>query len=124
VTASPRFSVRFDDEAFAEDLAHATHAGRRVAHVERERLEHDGILVAELQACESEARDGTRLPGCVKSYLPQPQGGWGMVFTADVDLDGRPVLVCLAFGVRHPIRPWQPSVYQVADRRLHCAPSE
>jgi len=40
-----------------------------------------------------------------------------MVFTGD--RDPTPVLVFLAFGVRHPRSPWRPSVYQVADRRLH-----
>jgi hypothetical protein len=42
-----------------------------------------------------------------------------MVFSGDLAEDGTPVLVCLAFGLRHPTRAWQPSVYQVADRRLH-----
>ena len=115
----PMFSVRFDKEAFAEDLAHATDAGRRVAIGERARIERDGIHPAELFACEHEARDGTRLGGCVKTYRPQPDGPWGMVFAGDTDAAGAPVLVCLAFGVRHPTRAWQPSVYQVADRRLH-----
>ncbi len=32
---SPRFSVRFDGEAFAEDLHHATPAGREIAVRER-----------------------------------------------------------------------------------------
>jgi len=55
----------------------------------------------------------------VKTYLPQPDGAWGMVFTGDTDHTGAPVLVYVAFGVRHPTRAWQPSVYQVAHRRLH-----
>ena len=70
-------------------------------------------------ACE-EARDGTRLPGCVKTRLPQFDGPWGMVFTGDLDESGAPVLVCVGFGRRHPDAPWRPSVYQVADRRLHA----
>lgn len=116
--------MRFDEEAVAEDLAHATEAGRAVASSERTRLETQGITAEELLACEAEGRDGTRLPGCVKTYLPQPDGDWGMVFTGDMDAQGTPVLVCLAFGVRHPTRPWQPSVYQVADRRLHAATAD
>lgn len=44
-----RFPVRFDDEAFAEDLYHATPAGREIAARERARLERDGIAVDELQ---------------------------------------------------------------------------
>lgn len=115
----PRFSARFDQQAFAEDLSHATEAGQRVANTERARIERKGISAGELLACDPEARDGTRLGGCVKTYLPQPDGGWGMVFTGDTDAAGRPVLLYLAFGMRHPTHPWQASVYEVADRRLH-----
>lgn len=70
---------RLDDEAWNEDLSHATPAGRAVAGSDRPRLEAKGIGVDELKACESEGRDGTRLAGCVKSYRPQPDGRWGLV---------------------------------------------
>jgi hypothetical protein len=96
------FPVRFDDEAFAEDLAHASRAGRAVAERERARLERDGIALATLRGCEAEARDGTRLPGCVKTYLPAPDGAWGMVFRGERAADGTAALLCLAFGRRHP----------------------
>jgi len=118
VSDSPRFPVRFDAEAFAEDLYHATQAGRAVAERERFRLARDGIRTSELQPCAAEGPEGTRLAGCVKTYLPQPDGQWGMVLTGDRELDGTPVLVYLAFGLRHPQRAWQPSIYQVAHRRL------
>jgi hypothetical protein len=114
----PRFRVRFDELAFAEDVVHPTPAGRTAALQARERLEQDGIAVDDLIPCLAEARDATRLPGCVKTYLPPPDGLWGMVFTGDRE-GGTPVLVFLAFGRRHPTRAWQPSVYQVAHRRLH-----
>ena len=39
---SPRFPVRFDAEALAEDLAHASARGREVGMGERARLERDG----------------------------------------------------------------------------------
>lgn len=94
--------MRFDEELLAEDLEHATTAGREVGVAERMRIERDGVSPTELIACEPEARDGIRLPGCVKTYLPQPDGDWGMVFAGDVDDAGAPVLVCLAFGRRHP----------------------
>lgn len=58
----------------------------------------------------------------MKTYLPQPDGSWGMVFTGDTEEAGTPVLVYLALGVRHPGQPWQASVYQVAHRRLHSPP--
>lgn len=119
MTGSGRFAVRFDREAFAEDLGHASRAGRSVAERERARLDAEGIAPDQLRACEPEARDGTRLPGCVKTYLPPPDGAWGMVFRGERAQDGMPVLLCLAFGLRHPRTPWQPSVYEVAHRRLH-----
>ena len=79
---SPRFSVRFDEEALAEDLAHASASGREVG--ERARLERDGIAVSELRACAAEGRDGTRLAGCVKAYMPRPldRGAWSSRATA------------------------------------------
>lgn len=115
---SPRFPARFDGEAFEEDCSHATTAGKRVARQARARYENEGAPVAELRACQQEGRDGTRLGGCVKVYLPPPDGPWGMVFTGDTD-HAQPVLVCLAFGLRHPRRAYVPSVYRVADSRLH-----
>jgi hypothetical protein len=39
VSAAPRFPARFDEELFAEDLAHATGAGREVGTTERARME-------------------------------------------------------------------------------------
>jgi len=113
----PRFPVYVDDEALTEDLEQVSPAGREIAERERARLEREGIAASELRACAPEARDGTRLPGCVKTYLPAPDGAWGMVFRA-WDREG-PGLAYLAFGMRHPRRPWQPSVYQVAHERLH-----
>jgi hypothetical protein len=32
---------------------------------------------------------------------------------------GKPVLVLLAVGERHPDRRWKPSVYEIAHRRLN-----
>jgi len=118
---SPRFPVYVDDETFTEDVNHATPAGRRAAERARLGLEREGITPGELYACDPEARGGTRLAGCVKTYLPRPDGPWGIVFHAwERETPG---LAYLAFGVRHPQQPWQPSVYQVADRRLHASRS-
>jgi hypothetical protein len=117
----PRFAVRFDEDALADDLSHATAAGRQIAAEARELLGRHGVPASLLTACEPEARDGTHLAGCVKLYLPDADGAWGMVFRAAFALAGAgtPTLLCLAFGVRHPAHAWQPSVYQVAHRRLH-----
>lgn len=107
---SPRFPVRVADEAFSEDLHHASPAGREIGERERSRMEGEGIATDELQPCAAEGPDATRLAGCVKTYLPRPDGQWGMVLTGDLAPEGSPVLVCLAFGLRHPEHAWQPSV--------------
>lgn len=101
-----------------EDLKHAPVAQRAIGQAAEQRLSRHGIRSNQLLPCKAEDRDGTRLPRCVKTYLPWPGGRCGMVFTLRKDADG-PLLYCLAFGERHP-RPGsrRPSVYQVADRRL------
>jgi hypothetical protein len=113
------FRVEFDLPALAEDSDHNTDRGRSVMRAAVRDFERRGIPARELRACEDPGRDGTRLPGCVKTYLPPPVGSWGMVFELRIDRDERPFLTCLAFGVRHPTKASQLSVYQVADRRLH-----
>jgi hypothetical protein len=113
------FRVEFDLLVLAEDSAHSTAKGRSVMDEAVRNFEERGIATGDLRACEDPGPDGTRLPGCAKTYLPPPVGSWGMVFELRIDDDQRPFLACLAFGVRHPTQSWQPSVYQVADRRLH-----
>lgn len=98
-----RYRVIFDPDAIAEDLAHATRAAREIGERAVARLQRDGITREQLHACNAEERDGTRLPGCVKTYLPQPDGRCGIVLELRVDEHG-PLLFCLAFGIRHPPR--------------------
>jgi len=115
-----RFRVVFS-AALEEDLEHATAAQRTIGRSAAQRLARDGLTKDQLWPCRAEERDGTRLGGCVKTYLPWPAGRCGMVFELRVDEHG-PLLYCLAFGERHPARDSRrPSVYQVADRRLHPA---
>lgn len=113
-----RYEVLFDDDAFDEDLAHATAAGTEVALAARDRLAREGVTADACKPCLAEGPDGTQLPGCVKLYLPPPAGQWGLVLRLALR-SGEPVLYHVAFGVRHPGRAWQPSVYQVAHRRLN-----
>ena len=115
-----RFPVSFDDEAFAEDIAHATTAGRNLAEQARAHLEREGLAPDDTRPCMADGPDGTRLPRCVKIYLLLPAGRWGLVLEV-VRTEGKIRLEHRAFGVRHPSRPWHPSVYQVAHRRLHAA---
>jgi len=118
-SSGPTFPVHVDERELVEDLAHASEAGRSAIELMVQRLKADGVLAAWLKQCDAEARDGTRLPGCVKLYIPRPAGQWGAVFLGG-SVDERPVLFLLAVGERHPGAPWQPSVYEIAHRRLQA----
>jgi hypothetical protein len=64
--------------------------------------------------------DGMQLAQCVKVYLPQPGGRYGITFTIERDPRGSLRLALVAFGLRHPPPgSRQPSVYRIAYRRLH-----
>jgi hypothetical protein len=115
-----RARVEFDELAWSEDIAAASPSAGVVARQQRDRLERDGQIVADIRACEAEGPDGTSLRGCVKAYLPPPDGPWGVVFRFAKRPDGAPYLLVIAFGLRHPpAKSRQPSVYQRAHRRLH-----
>jgi hypothetical protein len=113
-----RFPARFDPDAFAEDLARTTATGRATSERARAEYERDGVPRSQLQPCDAEGRDGTSLPGCLKVYLPQPIGRFGMVFEV-VRTAGKLELEYLAFGVRHqPHGSNAPTVYELAGARV------
>jgi hypothetical protein len=119
--SEPVFPVGFDDDALEEDLAHlpaSAEEALRAFHKELRRL--GGLPKSCLMACQDEGRDGTRLGGCVKTYIPWPGGRFGAVFVA-VTHPTRPLaLRAIAFGVRHhPRGSNAQTVYEVADRRLN-----
>jgi hypothetical protein len=117
------YRVQFDDTPFAEDLAHTSSAGQKAAEQKRAAVERAGQPRDELLGCSTEGRDGTSLPGCVKTYVPWPTGRWGMVFEFRFDEDHRPYLAFLAFGVRHhPLGSNARTVYEVAHHRIHVQP--
>ncbi|MDE3024417.1 MAG: hypothetical protein KGI93_02485 [Acidobacteriota bacterium] len=116
------FPVAFDELAMAEDCARLGHAGiAACAELGREIDRLGGLPRERLLACEAEGRDGTRLPGCVKTYVPWPAGRFGAVMVAVSHLE-RPVgLRVIAFGVRHHPRGAQAlTVYQIAHLRLNA----
>lgn len=113
------FPARFDQDAWEEDLARSTPPGRQAAEAARRDYERGGIPFEHARRIEEHGRDGTVLPNCAKVYLPQPAGRFGMVFRA-INVEGRPHLAYLAFGVRHhPQGSQRPTVYQLAHQRLH-----
>lgn len=101
--SEPVFPVGFDDDALEEDLAHlpaSAEEALRLFHKEVRRL--GGIPKSRLMACQAEGRDGTGLGGCVKTYIPWPDGRFGAVFIA-VTHSNRPMaLRAIAFGISPP----------------------
>lgn len=74
------FPLAFDEAAMAEDLARLGEAGAEaLAGLGREIDRAGGLPAERLMACEAEGRDGTRLGGCVKTYVPWPAGRFGAV---------------------------------------------
>lgn len=117
----PFFPVAFDELVMAEDLAGLGKGGAEaLAALGREIDRLGGLPRDRLLACEAEGRDGTRLGGCVKTYVPWPAGRFGAVMVA-VSHPEHPVgLRVIAFGVRHqPREAHALSVYQIAHRRLN-----
>lgn len=115
--AAPIVPVQFDEPAIAEDLAHHPPTARTTLEVFRREVDRCGGLPrSHLLGCDAEARDGTRLAGCVKTYVPWPAGHFGLVLLP-VAHPTRPfALRAFAFGVRHPAAN-KLSVYAIADRR-------
>ncbi len=109
--------VQFDEHAIAEDLAHHPPAARKELELFRREVDRDGGLpFSRFKRCEEEGRDGTRLGGCVKAYVPWPTGRFGLVLLP-VAHSTRPLaLRAFAYGVRHPAAN-RLSVYAIADRR-------
>src|ERR1700684_3440884 len=83
----------------------------------RRQVDRDGGLsCSRLKRCEEEGRDGTRLAGCLKTYVPWPTGRFGLVLLPVAHPERPFALRAFAYGVRHPAGR-KPSVYQIADRR-------
>jgi hypothetical protein len=117
----PVFPVGFDEDALGEDLACLSEGASEALELFRKELRREGgILPSRLKACHDEGRDGTMLGGCVKTYIPWPDGRFGAVFAA-VTHPNRPLaLRAFAFGVRHqPHESNAETVYQIAHRRLN-----
>src|SRR6266511_5499559 len=90
----PVFPVAFDELAMAEDLARLSAGGAEaLAALGREVDRLAGLSRERLLVCEAEGRDGTRLGGRVKTYVPWPTGRFGDVTVIrSRKLRGRPSL--------------------------------
>jgi hypothetical protein len=98
----PVIPVGFDEAAMAEDLAHLSESEGQALLALCEEVERlGGLPRSRLKACEDGAGEGTNLAGCVKTYVPWPDGRFGAVFVT-VSHPERPLgLRAIAFGVRN-----------------------
>ncbi len=96
-----RARAHFDAGAWEEDLARTTLGGRQAAEAARKDYEQHGVPITQLRRVAEHGHDRTILPDCMKVYLPTPDGRFGVIFMLKFEPDGRPVLMFLAFGVRH-----------------------
>jgi hypothetical protein len=122
----PPVSIRFDREEWQEEVERLDERSEARIQAERARREIEGGKAAlDLQKCEADDRaSGTRLVGCVKSYVPLGKQGaseaqFGFVFQLAQNPDGSLVWNFIAFGERHPDNPATRTVYERAHKRLH-----
>ena len=123
--AFPRIPVRFDREEWQEEVDRLDERSASRIQAERARREIAAEKTAlDWRRCEAEGKDGTRLQGCKKLYVPLGREGaseapFGFVFQLAQDPDGSLVWNFIAFGERHPTNPQTRSVYDRAHKRLH-----
>jgi hypothetical protein len=114
--------VHFDDALFAADLARLTQTARAALDAARGRYERNGVPASERRHCYAEHPSGTRLPGCLKVYVPDFAGSWRIVFQVawlnDDVLGLEYVAACLGHP---PPGTRRRNVYQLAHYRLHGA---
>lgn len=112
--------AHFDDALFAADLARLPEAARVALEAARERYDREGVPAAERRHCDGQHPTGTRLPGCLKVYIPDPAGPWRIVFQIALLPGGTLGLEYVAAGVAHPPRAGRRrNVYELAHYRLH-----
>lgn len=76
--AEPVFPVGFDEDALIEDLERLPASAEIALREFRKELSRKGgIPMSRLRACQAEGRDGTKLGGCIKTYVPWPDGRFG-----------------------------------------------
>jgi hypothetical protein len=114
--------VHIDDALFDADLARLPETARTALQTARRRFVESGVLASERRHCDAEHPSGTRLPGCLKVYIPDFAGPWRIVFQVAWLAEDTLGLEYVAAGVAHPpAGARRRSVYELAHYRLHAS---
>jgi hypothetical protein len=117
--------LEFGEREWREEVGRLGERSQARSQAERARREIEGkTAVGGLLKCEAHGDDATRLPGCMKLYVPLGRQGaseapFGFVFQLAQDPDGGFIWNFIAFGERHPDNPATRTVYERAHKRLH-----
>jgi hypothetical protein len=117
--------AHFGEDEWREEVQRLRDRSPARVQAERARREVEASKSSpDFLKCEVHGDDRTRLPGCVKLYLPLGRHGpsaapFGFVFQLARDSSGTLAWNFIAFGERHPENPFTRTVYERAHRRLH-----
>jgi hypothetical protein len=121
----PPFAIEFGSVEWEEEVERLDpHSpGRTQAERARKSIEAGAIEPA-WKRCQAEGPGGTKLPGCLKLYVPlgkdaPSEAPHGFVFQLVANPDGSLAWNMIAFGERHPSDDRTRNVYERAHRRLH-----
>jgi hypothetical protein len=123
--SSAQIPIEFGEEEWREEVERFRERSPARTQGERARSEIEASpAVAGLLKCEAYGADATRLPGCMKLYVPLGRQGaseapFGFVFQLAQASDGSFIWNFLAFGERHPDNPSTRTVYERAHKRVH-----
>lgn len=117
--------IEFGEKEWHEEVERLRERSPARTQAERARREIGAPpAVVGLLKCEAYGADATRLPGCMKIYVPlgrqaASEAPYGFVFQLAQTSDGSFIWNFLAFGERHPDNPSTRTVYERAHKRLH-----
>lgn len=113
--------VRFDEQVWkAQVLQPFSERVAAVAVAARSVLEREGVRPDQIdRRYEEVGPKGTRLPACVKLYLPLGRAVSEQPFGMVLQLQSDGTLAFIAFGRRHPARRGERDVDERAHRALH-----
>jgi len=119
----PVFSVGFDEDALAEDLERLSAGAGEALEAFRKELRRDGGLPkSRLKACHDDGQDRTMLAGCVKTYVPWPDGRFGAASSPSNTRSVRWPYACSpsGFGITLASQTPKPSTKSLIDGSTHA----